>query len=199
MLPFPDHVETYPFAVKKNGNGNGRALNGGNGRHRRVRHQIHHGYRHAARKADTALLLVEATGMSEAEAIKRCSTNPAAFYAMKAIVECGSTALYNAVLKGGEPFLPAGARVKNAAAAIAAFRECSKLERTLFWFATGATDDPVAMLLNLSPEQLVAASKALGLDWVWDKMISPVMEAAETTAEPTSFTATNGNGSVQVA
>jgi hypothetical protein len=195
MLPFPDHVETRPFAVKKNGDGNRRTLNGGNGHHRRVRPQIRHGYRHAARKADTALLLVEATGMSEAEAIERCSTNPAAFYAMKALREAGSTTLYNAVLRGGEPMRTSWSHVRNAAAAISAFKKCSRSERGLFRLATGATNDPVAMLLNLNPDQLVATSKSLGLDWIWDKLIAAAMEAAETTAEPM---AVNGNGGAAV-
>jgi hypothetical protein len=196
MLPNP-HVLTDPPTVKINGDGNRRTLNGGNGHRRRVRHQIRNGYRHAAEAADTAVLLVD-SGMSATEAIRRCGTNTNAYAAMKAIVECGSAALHNAVLKGGESFLPAGARVKNAAAAITAYRECSELERTLFRFATGATDDVVVLLRSLSPEQLVTTSQALGLDWVWDKMISPAMEAAETTVKPTSFTATNGNGRAAV-
>jgi hypothetical protein len=174
-----------PISAQPNGRGNGQAHhNGGNG-HRRVRHHIRDGYRHAAEAADTALLLVEA-GMTATEAIRRCSTNTNAYAAMKAIVECGSAALHAAVLKGGEPFLAAGSRVRNAAAAISAFRECSELERALFLRATGATNDPVAMLLNLTPDQLIATSKALGFDWVWDKLIAPAMETepvAETTTE----------------
>jgi len=169
-----------------NGNGQARAAcNGGNGhQHHRVRRQIHHGYRRAALKAETALLLVEA-GMPVVEAIERCSTNHSSFYAMKALRESGNTALYNAVLEGNESFLASGLRVKNAAAAITAFKKCSVLERGLFQLATGATDDPVTMLLNLKPDQVVATSKALGLDWVWDKMIAAAMETKKTTTETT--------------
>ena len=166
-------------------NGNGQARNGGNGHHhRRVRHQIHHGYRRAALKADTAIMLVE-SGMEVTEAIERCSTNPSAFYALKAVKESGDAALYDAVSEGDEPLLAAGLRVKNAAAAITAFKKCSGLERELFRLATGATDDPVTMLLNLKPDQVVATSKALGLDWVWDKMIAAAMETKKTTTETT--------------
>jgi hypothetical protein len=135
-------------------------------------------------------MLVEA-GMSVTEAIKRCSTDTNAFYAMKALREIGNVTLCNAVLKGDEAFLAAGSRVKNAAAAIAAFKKCSVLERELFRLATGATDDPVTMLLNLTPDQLVATSKALGLDWVWDKMIAAAMStepAPETITQTTTKT-----------
>jgi len=81
-------------------NGNGQARNGGNGHHHRARHQIHHGYRRAALKADTAVLLVE-SGMPVAEAIERCSTNHSAFYALRAVKGSGDTALLDAVLATG--------------------------------------------------------------------------------------------------
>jgi hypothetical protein len=165
-------------------NGNGQARNSGNGHRRRVRHQIHNGYRRSALKADTAIMLVE-SGMEVTKAIERCSTGSNAFYAMKAVKESGDAALYDAVSEGDEPLLAAGLRVKNAAAAITAFKKCSGLERELFRLATGATDDPVTMLLNLKPDQVVATSKALGLDWVWDKMIAAAMETKKTTTETT--------------
>jgi hypothetical protein len=163
-------------------NGNGQARNGGNGHRRRVRHQIHNGYRRSALKADTAIMLVE-SGMEVTKAIERCSTGSNAFYAMKALKESGNTALYNAVLKGNELFFASAEKVKNAAAAITAYRKCSVLERELVRLATGATADPVTMLLNLKPDQLVAASKKLGLDWVWDRMIAAAMETAKATTE----------------
>jgi hypothetical protein len=44
----------------RGGNGHDNAArNGGNGHHRRIRPQIHHGRRRAALKADTAVTLVE--------------------------------------------------------------------------------------------------------------------------------------------
>jgi hypothetical protein len=165
-------------------NGNGQARNGGNGHHHRARHQIHHGYRRAALKADTAVLLVE-SGMPVAEAIERCSTNHSAFYALRAVKGSGDTALLDAVLEGHEPLLTAGVRVKNAAAAITAFKKCSVLEQGLFWLATGATDDLATMLWNSKPDQLVTAAKLLGLDWVWDRMIAAAMETTKATTEAT--------------
>ena len=161
-------------------NGNGQARNGGNGHHHRARHQIHHGYRRAALKADTAVLLVE-SGMPVAEAIERCSTNHSAFYALRAVKGSGDTALLDAVLEGHEPLLTAGVRVKNAAAAITAFKKCSVLERGLFRLATGATSDPVTMLRNLTPEQLVATANALSPAWIWDKLIEPAMSTEPAT------------------
>jgi hypothetical protein len=199
MLPSSDAHVLTPWTIVKLANtsarptnGNGQARNAGNGRRRRVRHQIRNGYRHAAEAADTAVLLVKGGMSATTEAIRRCGTNTNAFSAMKAIIECGSAALHDAVLRGGEPLLAAGARVKNAAAAITAFQKCSKSERGLFWLATGATDEPVRLLSSLTPDQLVATSKTLGLDWVWDRMIAPAMEVAEATTEPTNFTAVNG-------
>jgi hypothetical protein len=53
------------------------------------------------------------------------------------------------------------------------------LERELVRLATGMTADPVTMLLNLESGQLVATSTALGLDWVWDKMIAAAMPASD--------------------
>src|SRR5262249_17772449 len=118
------------------------------------------------------------------EAIERCSTSTNYFYAMKTVRESGNTALYNSVLRGNDPVLTSAAHVKNAATVITAFQKCSVSERELVRLATGATADPVTMLMNLGADQLVAASKALGLDWVWDRMIAaamptePVTEAA---------------------
>jgi hypothetical protein len=162
--------------VHGNGHGNGHArVNGGNGRHHRVRHQIHNNRRRAALQADSAIVLVEAAGMAVTEAVERCSTTSAYFHAMKALRESGNVGLYNAVLRGDEPVLASARRVKNAAAAITAYEKCSPLERELFWVATGATADAVTLLRNLRADQLVAASKTLGLDWVWDQMISAAM------------------------
>ena len=90
-----------------------------------------------------------------------------------------------AVLEGHEPLLTAGVRVKNAAAAITAFKKCSVLEQGLFWLATGATDDLATMLWNSKPDQLVTAAKLLGLDWVWDRMIAAAMETTKATTEAT--------------
>jgi len=176
-----------------NGNGHARVhahehvRNGGNGQHRRVRRQIHHGYRRAVRRANTAVMLVEMTGMSVTEAVECCDTNFPYFYAMQALRQSGNVALHNHVLKGDEPPLPAAKRVRNAAMAITAYQKCSALERELVRVATGATADPVTMLLNLTSDQLVAAANALGLDWVWDHMIAAAMPpkpAKTVVAEP---------------
>jgi hypothetical protein len=129
-------------------------------------------------KADTAVMLVE-NGMPVTEAIERCTTNTNDFSAMKALRGSGNLPLYNHVLKGDEPVRASAKRVKNAAAVIAAYSKCSALERELVRCAAGATNDPVTMLLNLPPDQLVAASKALGLDWVWDWMIAAAMPASD--------------------
>jgi len=102
---------------------------------------------------------------------------------MKAVKESCDTALFDAVFEGNEPLLAAGARVKNAAAAITAFKKCSLLEQGLFRLATGATDDLATMLWNSKPDQLVTAAKSLGLDWVWDRMIAAAMETTKVTTE----------------
>src|SRR5215471_8363518 len=73
--------------ARVNGNGHARvARNGGNGHRRRVRHQIHHGYRRTALRADTAVTLVK-NGMSVTEAIEHLGISSAHFYAMKAVRE----------------------------------------------------------------------------------------------------------------
>jgi len=179
------HMTVAEFkTVPPSANGNGQvgvntpeygraAHHGGNG-HRRVRHQIHKGFRRAALKADTAVRLVEA-GMSVGEAVTRMGVSTNAYSALKAVRASGNLALYEDVLRGSESTLPAAARVKNAATIIAAYKKCSALEKELIRSATGLTSDPVTMLMNLTPEQLVAVAKALGLDWVWDKMIAAAM------------------------
>ena len=178
MLPTA-HLQDYPSdrqCSRVNGNG---ARNGGNGHHR-IRHQIHNHRRRTALKGDTAVMLVE-SGMSVAEAVERCSTTTNDYSAMKALKESGNVALYNHVLKGNEPVRAAGKRVANAAAAITAFKNCSALERELFRIATGATADLVTLLRNSTSDQLVAASRALGSEWVWNEMIEPAMEIADET------------------
>jgi hypothetical protein len=163
--------------ARVNGNGHARAGgNGGNGHRRRVRHQILHGVRRAALKADTAVMLVE-DGMDVAQAVTRCDTSLDYFYAMKALRESGNVALHNAVLHAGPPVRAAAKLVKNAAMVITAYQKCSALERELVRLATGATADPVTMLLNLTPDQLVAVANALGTEWIWNTMISPVVSA----------------------
>jgi hypothetical protein len=105
---------------------------------------------------------------------------------MKALRESGNTALYNAVLRADAPIRESAKLVENAAKVITAFSKCSGLERELIRRATGATNDPVTMLLNLSPDQLVATSKALGTDWVWNNMIEPAMLTSEAPSETPS-------------
>jgi hypothetical protein len=171
---------------KPSGNGGQAPVLNGNG-HRRPRPQVHHGYRRAARKADTALLLT-AGGMSVTEAAERCSVGLDTVYAMKAIKESENIALYDRVMRGGQPVLASGKGVANAAAAITALRKCSALERELVRLATGAAADPVTMLLNLTPDQLAAVSKELSPEY-WDRFIDTepavansdviVLEAAE--------------------
>ena len=167
-------------------NGNGQARNGSNGHRHRVRHQIRHNRRHAFLKAEAAVLLVERCGMPATKAVMLLGVSYNYYAAVKLLRASDNVALYKAVRRGDEPVLEAARRVKNAAAAIAAFKKCSVLERGLFRLATGATDDPITMLLNLKPDQLVATSKALGLDWVWDRMIAATMETAKATTETTT-------------
>src|SRR5262249_11867471 len=116
--PTPCKTETANVAAllhaRAIGNGHAHiARNGGNGRRRRVRHQIHHGYRRAVLRADTAVTLVE-NGMSVTEAIERCGISSNYYAAMKAVRESGDTDLYHAVLEGYESLFVAAARVKNA-------------------------------------------------------------------------------------
>jgi hypothetical protein len=126
-------------------------------------------------------MLVQRTGMTVTEAVERCDTSAAYFSAMKALRESGNSALYRSVLRGNSPVLASARRVENAAAAIAAYRKFSAEEHELFRGATGATADAVTMLRNLGADQLAAVSKALGLDWVWDKMIAAAMPAEAST------------------
>jgi hypothetical protein len=126
-------------------------------------------------------MLVERTGMTVTEAVERCDTSAAYFSAMKALRESGNSTLYRSVLRGNSSVLVSARRVENAAAAITAYEKCSPLERELFWDATGATADAVTLLRNLGADQLVAASKALGLDWVWDRMIAAAMSTEAST------------------
>jgi hypothetical protein len=78
-------------------------------------------------------------------------------------------------MKGNDPLLAAGRRVRNAAVAVTAIKKCSALERELIRVATGMTSDPVTMLLNLTPEQLVTAARELGSGWLWEMMVVPAM------------------------
>jgi hypothetical protein len=157
------------------------ARNGGNGHHHRVRHQIRHNRRHAFLKAEAAVLLVERCGMPATKAVMLLGVSYNYYAAVKLLRASDDAALYKAVRRGDVSVLGAARRVKNAAGAIAAFKKCSAPDRELFRLATGATDDPITMLRNLTPDQLVTASKALGLDWVWNNMIDPAMETIETT------------------
>jgi hypothetical protein len=185
-----------PPSTPTNGNGHADAAErgqvrngGGNGHRRRVRRQIHKGYRRAALKADTAVILVE-DGMTVTEAVKRCETGFSQFYALQALRESGNVTLHKHVLKGDEPVLASGRRVANAAAAITALQKCSGMERELVRLATGMTSDPVTMLLNLEPDQLVAVTNALGTEWVWEQMIIPAMPTKSTTESTTKPTTT---------
>jgi hypothetical protein len=154
----------------------------GNGHHR-PRPQVHHGYRRSALKADTALILIQG-GMSVTEASERCTVGLDTVYAMKAIAESENFALYDHVLRGGPSVLTSGKQVTNAATAIKALKKCSAMERELVRLATGATADPVTMLLNLTPDQLAAVSKELSPEWFWDRFIAPVMSNTKSTTEP---------------
>ena len=176
-------TSTAEFKVPSFSNdGNGHAHSGGNGHHR-VRRQIRHGYRRAVLRADTAVTLVEKTGMSVTEAVERCGISTNYFYAIQAVRESGDADLYHAVLRDETQLFPSAARVKNAAAAIKAYQKCSLLEQGLVWLATGATTDLERLLRSSTPDQLVEVSRRIGLDWVWDNMIAAAM--------PTEMESTN--------
>ena len=173
-------TSTAEFKVLFSTNGNGHVherahANGGNGHRRRIRRQLQHGYRRAVLRADTAVTLVAITGMPVAEAIARCGTSTDYYYAIKAVKESGNTALYDAVLKDKTPLFPAAASVKNAAAVITAYENCTELEKALIFVATGATANAVTLLRGLCPEHLLEVANQLGTDWVWDNMITPAM------------------------
>jgi hypothetical protein len=170
--------------VKSGSNGNG-----GNGHHRRVRHQVHDGYRRAVLRADTAFTLAETCGMTVTEAIKRCGTTTNYYAAIKAVRESEDPGLHQAVLEGYESLFAAAKRVKNAAAAIKAYRKCSLFEQGMVWAATGATTDLEMLLRAATPEQLAEASRRIGLDWVWDNMIAAAMVTEPTTKPATQETA----------
>jgi hypothetical protein len=176
----------------------GHARNGGNGHHRRVRHQIHKGYRRAVRRADTAVTLVEVIGKPVTEAIERCEISPVYFYAMRAVRESGDPLLYQAVLEGHESLFTAAARVKNAAAAIKAYRKCSLFEQGMVWLATGATTDLATMLWHSTPEQLVKASKLVGTDFIWERMIVAAMPSKSITEPAAAVVQSNGNGNMEI-
>src|SRR5262245_19588012 len=152
----------------RGGNGHAYAArNGGNGHRRRVRHQVHDGYRRAVLQADTAVTLVETYGMSVTEAIKRCGSSSNYYSAVKAVRGSEDPGLHDAVLRNETPFFPAAKCVMNAAAAIKAYRKCSLFEQGVVWLATGATTDLERLLRSSTPEQLVEVSRRIGLDWVW--------------------------------
>ena len=175
-------VDFKPPHTTHNGNGHahGRVGNGGNG-HRRVRHQIHHGYRRTALKADTAVILVE-NGMDVTEAIERLGISTNAFTAMRALRESGNVPLHDAVLHGGESLLDSGARMKNAAAAITALRMCSGLELELVRLSTGSTSDATTMLLNMSSELLTETATELGSEWIWENLVMRAMSSESITS-----------------
>lgn len=176
-------------------NGHVHAHNGGNGHRRRVRHQIHHGLRRAVLRADTAVTLIETCGMSVTEAIERCNISSAYFYAMRAVRESGDTDLHDAVLRDETPLFPSAKRVKNAAAAIKAYRKCSLFEQGMVWLATGATTDAVTLLRSLTPDQLAELGQLLGTEWTWDLLISPVLSSKPATEPAVVTVQSNGNGS----
>src|SRR5262249_39355268 len=106
-----------------------------------------------------------------------------AFCAMRTLLESGNTALRSRVLQGGAPILASAKQVENAAAAIAALKKCSTSERELVRLATGATNDVVSALLNMSPHQRAAARNGRGTDWIWSQMTDPAMSTSEAPAE----------------
>ena len=124
--------------------------------------------------------------MGVVEATRRVTVSSNAVAAMQAIRGSGNIPLYAAVLEGGESLLESGRRTKNAAAAIAALNQCSRLELELVRLSTGSSSDVVTLLLNMSSAELVETSKSLGLNWIWDKMIAAAMpsDASSTAAEP---------------
>jgi hypothetical protein len=165
-------INDHPLKFKNGNNANGRH------HRRRRRRQVLHGRRQAALRAFHAARLV-LQGYAVLYAAMCCGSNKRYVEAMVILVQSENTVLLEQVLTGHVPVLQAAESMKNAAAAITALKKCSVLERELVRLATGMTSDPVTMLLNLSPGQLVATSNALGLDWVWDRMISAAMPASE--------------------
>src|SRR5262249_51829661 len=117
------------------------------------------------------------------EATQRCTVGLDTFYAMKALKESKNVALYDHVMRGGSSVLASGKKVVNAAAAITALKKCAAMERELVRLATGATADPVTMLLNLTRDQVAAVSKELSPEWFWDRFIEPVMSNTKSTTE----------------
>jgi hypothetical protein len=115
-----------------------------------------------------------------------CGANKRYVEAMVILVQSENTALLEQVLTGHVPVLQAAESMKNAAAAITALKKCSVFERESIRLATGATNDVVTALLNMSPDQRVATSKELGLDWIWDNLIEAAMSASESISESVS-------------
>ena len=150
--------------------------NGHGNRHQRRRQaRIRNGLRRAAMRADTGACLVEREGLSVADAAVRCGSCPPYVAAMLIIRASGHSMLRDRVLRGEEPVLEAAKAVENVAKAIPAYRKFSPLERELFRMATGATADLAKHLRNSTSEQLVATTKAVTPEWIFDRMIAPSM------------------------
>jgi hypothetical protein len=150
--------------------------NGHGNRHQRRRQaHIRDGLRRAALRADTGACRVEEEGLSIADAAVRCGSCPQYVAAMLIIRASGHPTLRDRVLKGELPVLETAKAVENVAKAIPAYRKFSPLERELFRMATGATADLAKHLRNSTSEQLIATTKAMTPEWIFDRMIAPAM------------------------
>src|SRR5262249_52357226 len=111
--------------------------------------------------------------------------------AMRSIRGSGNIPLHAAVLEGGESLLESGRRMKNAATAIAALRQCSGLELELVRLSTGSTSDATTMLLNMSSELLPETATEVGCEWIWETLVMRAMssESSKSVTEPVTVTA----------
>jgi hypothetical protein len=165
--------EFTPKTTKANGNGS-------NGSHKPLA-QVRQGVRVAAFKAVTAAHLTEHEGLTVAEAALGCNTSPVYIAAIKTILATKNMGLLEAVMRGDEPVIATAARLKNAAAAIAAYEKCSAYEKRMFELATGAMADLTAHLVTAAPEQLAETAKKLDPEWVWENLVMPAVSNSKTT------------------
>lgn len=157
------------------------AGNGNRRQRRRRRSQMRDGRRLAVWRAFNVAQLVNEKGLSTRDAALGYGSNHGYVEAALTLIQSENTALLNHVLAGHISLLSAAKSMKNAAAAITAYRKFSNLEREVFRAATGATADLGTLLLNSTHDQLAAASKERTPEWIWDRMIMPVTSTSEPT------------------
>ena len=144
----------------RGGNGHAYAArNGGNGHHRRVRHQVHDGLRLAAAHAFVGAMFVREKGFTIAAAANWSGSSPTYICAMLTILDSRDEVLLDRVITGRVGVLAAAAQVKG-------------LTKLLTAFKVATTENKVAF------------RKTIGDDALFDELFGNMpVSATETTTE----------------